>query len=92
MAIHGDLIPRWGATPEPLAALGAALWRGCHRATAGAGVYPLEERPAAPLPARGRTGKTGDFRPWSFDWRKRRGRLSASMHRDIILQWNTGPD
>jgi hypothetical protein len=39
MSISCDVIVRWGATPEQLAALGAALWRWCRRAAGGTDVY-----------------------------------------------------
>jgi len=31
MSVTCDVILKWGATPEQLAALGAALWRWCNR-------------------------------------------------------------
>jgi hypothetical protein len=38
MSIDCDVILQWGATPNQLTALGAALWRWCNRA-GGAGIY-----------------------------------------------------
>jgi hypothetical protein len=34
-----DIILRWNATPEQLAALGAALWRWCSRVAENTGIY-----------------------------------------------------
>ena len=39
MSISCDVIVRWGATPDQLAALGAALWGWCRRSAGNAGVY-----------------------------------------------------
>ena len=39
MAITCDVILQWGATPEQLTALGAALWRWCTRAAGDTGIY-----------------------------------------------------
>ena len=39
MSIHCDIILPWGATPEQLKALGAALWNWYGRTAAGTGMY-----------------------------------------------------
>jgi len=57
MSNHCDIIVKWGATPEQLRALGAALWGWCSRATGNAGSYrcldnqPLADLIAGKLPA-----------------------------------------
>ncbi len=40
MSIRCDVTLRWGATPQELRALGAALWRWCMRAVGDRGIYP----------------------------------------------------
>ena len=39
MSITCDVILQWGATPEQLRALGAALWRWCDRTAGDTGIY-----------------------------------------------------
>ena len=39
MPTNCEVILQWGATPEQLTALGAALWRWCNRAAANATIY-----------------------------------------------------
>jgi hypothetical protein len=63
MSINCEVIVRWGATPEQLRALGAALWRWCIRSSATTGIYPYLDNqiladlidgqlPASPQPPR----------------------------------------
>ena len=50
MAIPCDVILRWGATPEQLAALGAALWRWSLRTAGETDIYrQLDNQPLADL-------------------------------------------
>ena len=50
MAISCDVILRWGATPEQLAALGAALWQWSLRTAGETDVYrQLDSQPLADL-------------------------------------------
>jgi hypothetical protein len=46
MPIHCDVVLRWGATPEQLMALGAALWRWCNRTAGNTGVYQFHDNQA----------------------------------------------
>jgi DNA-binding transcriptional LysR family regulator len=50
MTVKCDVILQWNATPDQLAALGAALCRWCRRTAGGAGVYPyLDDQALADL-------------------------------------------
>jgi hypothetical protein len=65
MSVNCDVILRWGATPEQLTALGAALWRWCSRAAGGTGIYQrlddqaLADLIAGKLPASGGPERRG---------------------------------
>jgi hypothetical protein len=39
MSINCDVALKWGATPDQLAELGAALWRWCNRPARGTNIY-----------------------------------------------------
>lgn len=39
MSMNCDIILKWSATPEQLAAVGSALWRWCNRTAGAAGIY-----------------------------------------------------
>jgi hypothetical protein len=39
MSINCDVVLKWGATPDQLAELGAALWRWCNRPARDANIY-----------------------------------------------------
>ncbi len=68
MAMNCDMILQWGATPEQLTALGAALWRWCNRAAGASGIYQqLDNQALADLVA----GKlpASNQRPWPGDRR-----------------------
>jgi hypothetical protein len=62
MSINCAISLRWDSTPEQQRALGAALWRWCHRAARSVGMYPyldnqaLADLLAGRLPASGATG------------------------------------
>jgi hypothetical protein len=57
MSIACDVIIPWGATPEQLTAVGAALWRWCNRAAGPAGLYGyLDDQALADLIAGGHPG------------------------------------
>jgi hypothetical protein len=62
MSINCAISLRWDSTPEQQRALGAALWRWCHRAARGVGMYPyldnqaLTDLLAGRLPASEATG------------------------------------
>lgn len=62
MSINCAISLRWDSTPEQQRALGAALWRWCHRAVRSVGMYPyldnqaLADLLAGRLPASGATG------------------------------------
>ena len=71
MSIKCDVILQWGATPEQLAALGAAWWRWCIRAAGGTGLSQyLDNQVLADLiPGRLPASSTADrrgvhFRVW----------------------------
>src|SRR5579871_5525159 len=72
MTMSCDIILRWGATPEQLTALGAALWRWCNGATGVRGIYqhldnqPLADLIAGKLPASSQTSRRGDGRGVHF--------------------------
>src|SRR5947209_453010 len=93
MSVHCDIILRWGATPEQLTVLGAALWRWCSRAAGAAGVYPrLDDQPLADLiagrlPASGRILRRADRRGVHFVVRDEaspdRRAAIASLRREI---------
>jgi hypothetical protein len=65
MSVNCDVIVRWGATPEQLTALGAALWRWCIRAAGDTGIYrrldnqALADLIAGKLPAAGGPERRG---------------------------------
>ncbi len=46
MSINCAVILRWDSLPEQQRALGAALWRWCHKATRSAGMYPYLDNQA----------------------------------------------
>ena len=62
MSINCAISLRWDSTPEQQRALGAALWRWCHRAARSVGMYPyldnqaLADLLAGRLPASEATG------------------------------------
>jgi hypothetical protein len=39
MSIECDFLVKWGATPDQLRSLGAALWRWCNRTAGNTGIY-----------------------------------------------------
>jgi hypothetical protein len=52
MSVDCEIILQWGATPEQVRAVGAALWHWCTRAAGGAGIYQyLDNQPLADLVA-----------------------------------------
>jgi hypothetical protein len=68
MSTHCEIVLRWQATPEELAALGSALWRWCSRPDQGQGTYrlldnqPLADLLAGQLPRSGQSSRRGE--PW----------------------------
>ena len=62
MSINCTISLRWDSTPEQQRALGAALWRWCHRKARSVGMYPyldnqaLADLLAGRLPSSGATG------------------------------------
>ncbi len=46
MSINCTVILRWDSTPAQQRALGAALWRWCHRAVRSVGMYPYLDNQA----------------------------------------------
>lgn len=46
MSINCAVTLRWDSTPEQQRALGAALWRWCHRAARSVGMYPYLDNQA----------------------------------------------
>jgi hypothetical protein len=46
MSINGAISLRWDSTPEQQRALGAALWRWCHRKARSVGMYPYLDNQA----------------------------------------------
>jgi len=46
MSINCKVALRWDSTPEQQRALGAALWRWCHRAARSVGMYPYLDNQA----------------------------------------------
>lgn len=68
MPITCDVILRWGATPEQLMTLGAALWRWCQRTATTTGIYQyLDNQVLADLIA-GRLPTTTQT-PWQAERR-----------------------
>jgi transposase len=68
MSMNCDIILQWRATPEQLAALGAALWRWCTRAAGATGIYQhLDNQALADLIA-GKLPETSQT-PWRADRR-----------------------
>lgn len=68
MSMKCDIILQWGATPEQLTALGAALWQWCNRAAGNTDIYQhLDNQALADLIA----GKHPDCSqtPWRADRR-----------------------
>jgi hypothetical protein len=61
MPINCEIILQWGATPEQVRAVGAALWHWCTRAAGGAGIYHCHLRP--PLPSVGHQVSTARSLP-----------------------------
>ncbi len=86
MSTTCDVILPWGATPEQLTALGAALWRWCNRAGGNAGIYQsldnqaLADLIAGRLQASSRTPRRAEGRGVSF-----RVRDEASPDRQATL-------
>jgi hypothetical protein len=72
MSITCDVILQWGATPEQLTALGAALWRWCTRAAGTTGIYPyldnqaLADLLAGKFPASSQTSRQAERRGVHF--------------------------
>jgi hypothetical protein len=63
-----EIILQWGATPEQLTAVGAALWGCCSRAAGTTGIYQhLDNQALADLIA-GRFPASSQT-PWRADWR-----------------------
>ncbi len=93
MTMSCDIILQWGATPEQLAALGAALWRWGNRATGAGGIYqhldnqPLADLIAGKLPASNPTPWRGDRRSVHFwlrgDASPDRAAIIDSLRREI---------
>ena len=69
MSIQCDVILQWGATPEQLRALGAALWPWCTRAAGRTGLYQyldnqtLADLIAGKFPVPGPTQRPADRGP-----------------------------
>jgi hypothetical protein len=94
MRTNCDLILRWGATPDQLAALGTTLWGWCTRETGPAGIYQhLDNQALADLlagqhPGPGQTSWGDDGRRCShFHFRGQPGddrqATIASLRRDL---------
>ena len=68
MSMNCNIILRWGATPEQLSALGAALWQWCNRTAEHTGIYQYLDNQAladligGKLPASSQT-------PWQTELR-----------------------
>lgn len=68
MPVNCEVILRWDATPEQLAAVGSALWRWCNRTAGAAGIYQyLDNQALADLIA-GQLPETSQT-PWQADQR-----------------------
>jgi transposase len=66
MSMNCDIILKWSATPEQLAAVGSALWRWCNRTAGAAGIYQyLDNQALADLIA-GKLPETSQT-PWRAD-------------------------
>ena len=87
MSINCDVILQWGATPEHLAALGAALWPWCNYAAGDSGIYQyldnqaLADLIAGKLPVSSRTPRQADRRGIHF-----RVRDEASRDRQASVE------
>jgi hypothetical protein len=82
MSINCAIGLRWDSTPEQQRALGAALWRWCHRAARNVGMYPyldnqaLSDLLAGRLSPSGATGGTLVCRMFSSRFRATRSAMA----------------
>jgi hypothetical protein len=91
MSMNCDIILKWSATPEQLAAVGSALWRWCNRTAGAAGIYRyLDNQALADLIA----GKLPDSSQtaWRADTREMwRGSVRGAVWRNVNWRekWRT---